>query len=92
MHIGACGTHIGPAIIGADTGIVMGVPMASGAPITAGAVIAVPHGEPLWNKFLQRPMQLEHPLLAATVVASAIRIVNFLMTWFSAASALLAKA
>jgi hypothetical protein len=37
-------------------------------------------------------MQLEHPLLAASKLASAIRIVNFLMTWFSAASALLAKA
>ena len=85
MHIGACGTHIGAAIIGAvaigiDTGDVIGVPIASGAPITAGAAIAVPHGDPLWNRFLQRPMQLEHPLLAASVVASAIRIVNFLMT------------
>ena len=81
MHIGACGTHMGPAIIGAPIiGCAIGVPMARGAPSTAGAAIAVPHGEPLWNRFLQRPMQLEHPLLAASVVASAIRIVNFLMT------------
>lgn len=52
MHIGAGGTHIGPAIIGivaigAETGDIIGVPMASGAPITAGAAIAVPQGEPL---------------------------------------------
>ena len=72
---------MGPAIIGAPImGCAIGVPIARGAPSTAGAAIAVPQGEPLWNKFLQRPMQLEHPLLAASVLASAIRIVNFLMT------------
>lgn len=94
MHIGACSTQTGLVIIGPPItmgALVIGVPMANGAPIT-GAAIAVPQGEPLWNRFRQRPMQLEHPLLAARVVASAIRIVNFLMTWFSAASALLAKA
>jgi hypothetical protein len=48
MHIGACGTQTGPAIIGAPIiGCAIGVPMASGAPSTAGAAIAVPHGEPL---------------------------------------------
>jgi hypothetical protein len=86
-HTGACSTHMGAliigwaiigCIIGAATGVAIGVPIASGAPSTAGAIV-VPHGEPLWNQFRQRPMQHRvQPLLAVTA-NSANRIVNFLM-------------
>ena len=55
MHTGACSTHIGALIIGAltigceygtATGVAIGVPIARGAPSTAGATV-VPQGEPL---------------------------------------------
>jgi hypothetical protein len=80
MHIGCCSTHtcgatigaaIGAAIIGGATGAVI----AMGVAITGGA-ITVPHGEPLWNQFRQRPQQ---PAVEATSAAPASRIVNFLM-------------
>jgi hypothetical protein len=53
------------------------VPMARGAPSTAGATV-VPQGEPLWNQFRARPQQRVHPLLSVTA-ASASKIVSFLM-------------
>jgi hypothetical protein len=88
--VGALITGGGAVMIGAGaetTGVARGVPMARGAPSTAGA-IAVPHGEPLWNQLRHRPrqQQFEQPLLAVKA-ASANRIVNFLMFSFSAASA-----
>jgi len=60
MQIGACSTHMGALIMGAliigaltigceygtATGVAIGVPMARGAPSTAGATV-VPQGEPL---------------------------------------------
>jgi hypothetical protein len=56
----------------------MGVPIASGAPSTAGATVVVPHGEPLWNKLRIRP-HTQQPLVEAASDATAKRIVSFLM-------------
>lgn len=66
----------GAVIIGA--GCEIGVPMAKGAPSTAGATL-VPQGEPLWKKFRQRPKHPAQPLLVAVRPANANRIANFLM-------------
>jgi hypothetical protein len=80
MHIGCCSTHICGAIMGAAIGAAIigcarGAVMAMGVAMIGGA-IAVPHGEPLWNQFRQRPQQ---PAVEATTAAPASRIVNFLM-------------
>ena len=78
------GAAIGAAIIGAARGAVM----AMGVAVTGGA-ITVPHGEPLWNQFRQRP---QHPAVEATSAAPASRIVNFLMIRFSGGGRTWAKA
>ena len=54
--------------------------MAIGVAYTGGATMVVPHGEPLWNQFRQRP---QHPVLEAARAATASSIVNFLMIRFS---------
>jgi hypothetical protein len=79
-----CGAIVGAAImgcayVGAATGVASGVPMARGAPSTAGAMV-VPQGEPLWNQLRSRPrqQQFEQPLLVM-MAANAKRIVSFLM-------------
>jgi hypothetical protein len=68
------GTAIGAAMIGCCSG----VPIARGAPSTAGATVVVPHGEPLWNQLRTRP-HTQHPLVEAASAATANRIVSFLM-------------
>jgi hypothetical protein len=77
-----CGAATGAAIIGgaATIGAATGAVMATGVAHT-GAAIAVPHGEPLWNQFRQRPQQ--QPEVEAASAATASRIVNFLMIRFS---------
>ena len=59
--------------------------MAIGVAYTGGATMVVPHGEPLWNQFRQRP---QHPVLEAARAATASSIVNFLMIRFSGGGAL----
>jgi hypothetical protein len=71
------GAAIG-AICGAITGWASGVPMASGAPSTAGATVVVPQGEPLWNLLRTRP-QTQQPLLETAIAVSANTNVSFLM-------------
>jgi hypothetical protein len=71
-------------MLGCMTGPAMGAPIAMGALSIAGVDMTVPHGEPLWKKFLHRPQQ---PLLVAASAATPSKIVSFLMVRFSAASA-----
>ncbi len=65
------------AMAGAAWGAIRGVPRATGAPITAGAAMVVPHGEPRWSQF--RKLPLRQPAIAAVRTAKANRIGIFLI-------------
>jgi hypothetical protein len=63
-------------IAGAAWGAATGVPSATGAPIMAGAMVVVPHGEPRWSQLRKRA---EQPVLAVVKTAKANRISIFLI-------------
>jgi hypothetical protein len=65
------------AMVGAAWGARTGFPNATGAPITAGAAMVVPHGEPRWSQFRKPPEW--QPALAAVRTAKANRIGIFLI-------------
>jgi hypothetical protein len=64
------------AMAGANWGAATGVPRATGAPIMAGAMVVVPHGEPRWSQLRKRA---EQPVLAVVKTAKANRISIFLI-------------
>lgn len=65
------------AMVGAAWGACAGAPAATGAPITAGAAMVVPHGEPRWSQFRNLPQW--QPAVAVVKTAKANRIANFLV-------------
>lgn len=64
------------AMAGAAWGAATGVPTATGAPITAGAAMVVPHGEPRWSQLRKRA---EQPVLTVVKTAKANKANNFLI-------------
>jgi len=66
------------AMVGAAWGACTGVPTATGAAVTAGATMVVPHGEPRWSQFRKLPEK--QPPLAVVKTAKANRIAIFLVT------------